>query len=177
MGKLNARTAIAPATSVTPASVTPVPARTTSVAPDIRTHEGGAGFSRDPKSALYLLAVTNMVAEGTFYESSTERASRFEGLIGAVLASDTAWVKGFIPYLRDALNMRTASIVMAAQYAHSVSSSTASGSPRFAALRVSASVRNEISTSVWSHVRQLASDSSSNSSSDMSSTRPLQPHE
>src|SRR4051794_26873352 len=41
------------------------------------THEGGPAYSRDVKGELFLLAVTNMVGEDTFYESAGARDERF----------------------------------------------------------------------------------------------------
>jgi hypothetical protein len=84
--------------------------------PDTTTYEGGDGFTRKAKGELFLLAVTNMVGENTFYESGKDRDQRFVDLIHKVAAKDPNWVARFIPYLRDTLNMRTASIVMAAEY-------------------------------------------------------------
>lgn len=86
--------------------------------PDTRTHEGGAGFSRDAKSELFLLAVTNMVSENTFYEDGKNRDERFARLIRQVALEDPDWVARFVPYLRDTMNMRSASIVMAAELVH-----------------------------------------------------------
>lgn len=86
--------------------------------PDTRTYEGGAGFSRDPKGELFLLAVTNMVSEKTFYESGKERDERFESLIRQVANDDPDWIARFVPYLRGEMNMRSASIVMAAELVH-----------------------------------------------------------
>ncbi|NUP31904.1 MAG: TROVE domain-containing protein, partial [Streptomycetaceae bacterium] len=40
------------------------------------TYEGGAAYTRDVKSDLVLLAVTNMVGEDTFYESAGDRDNR-----------------------------------------------------------------------------------------------------
>src|SRR6266702_2504511 len=80
------------------------------------THEGGVGFERDPKSELFLLAVTNMVREQTFYESGKDRDERFVQLIHTVTKSDPAWITAFVPFLRDKLNMRSASLVMAVEY-------------------------------------------------------------
>ena len=84
--------------------------------PDMLTYEGAPAFTREAKSELFLLAVTNMVGENTFYESAEDRDARFEQLIHTVVAQDPDWVARFIPYLRNTLNMRTASIVMAAEY-------------------------------------------------------------
>lgn len=90
--------------------------QTVSQVPDTITYEGAPAFSRTAKSELFLLAVTNMVGENTFYESAESRDARFESLIHTVVAEDPEWVARFIPYLRNTLNMRTASIVMAAEY-------------------------------------------------------------
>ena len=86
--------------------------------PDTLTHEGGAGFERDAKSALFLLAVTNMVSENTFYENGKNRDKRFVTLIKQVALEDPDWVARFVPYLRNTMNMRSASIVMAAELVH-----------------------------------------------------------
>lgn len=80
------------------------------------THEGAVGFERDAKSALFLLAVSNMVSEQTFYENADARDERFEKLIHQVVTEDEAWVAAFVPYLRDTMQMRSASIVLAAEY-------------------------------------------------------------
>lgn len=81
------------------------------------TYEGGTGFEYKKKGELYLLAVTNMVGEDTFYEGADARDSRFAELVHAVTAKDPDWVARFVPYLRDTMNMRSASIVMAAESA------------------------------------------------------------
>ncbi len=71
---------------------------------------------RDPKSELFLLAVTNMVAEQTFYETAGERDRRFVELIHQVTREDPDWVARFVPWLRNSANMRSAAVVMAAEY-------------------------------------------------------------
>jgi hypothetical protein len=100
----------------TPPNVT-APVATRFDAPDTLTAEGGAGFSRDPRSELFLLAVTNMVGEGTFYERSRDRDRRFATLVGQVAREDPAWIAGFVPFLRDQMQLRSASVVMAAEFA------------------------------------------------------------
>lgn len=82
----------------------------------IYTHEGGVGHVRDAKSELFLLAVSNMVSEHTFYEDASARDDRFEALIHQVTIEDPKWIAGFMPYLRDTMQMRSASIVLAAEY-------------------------------------------------------------
>jgi hypothetical protein len=84
--------------------------------PSGRTHQGGAGFARDAKSELFLLAVTNMVGEKTFYESADDRDERFERLVHEVAVSDPQWMGRFIPWLRGEANMRSASLVAAAEF-------------------------------------------------------------
>ena len=89
------------------------------------THEGGAAYARDPTSELFLLAATNMVGEDTFYERAQMRDERFAALVHAVTASDPAFIAGgdveagkvgLAQYLRETMLMRTAAVVMAAEY-------------------------------------------------------------
>lgn len=79
------------------------------------THEGGPGHARDERSELFLLAVTNMVAGNTFYESADTRDERFETLVHHVAVHDPAWLARFVPWLRTGANMRTAALVAAAE--------------------------------------------------------------
>jgi hypothetical protein len=81
------------------------------------THQGGAGYTRDIKSELFLLAVTNMVGEDTFYEKADKRDDRFLQLVHAATKQDPDWVASLVPYLRGVLNMRSAAIVTAAESA------------------------------------------------------------
>lgn len=87
----------------------------TAVAP-ARTHEGGRAFRRDAKSELFLLAVTNLVGEDTFYEAADARDTRFRSLVAAVTAQDPDWVARFVPWLRRSANLRSASVVAAVEY-------------------------------------------------------------
>lgn len=103
MAKFNRATARATGTSAV-----------TSLGP-ATTHEGAAGFARDAKSELFLLAVTNMVGEATFYESAGARDSRFVELVHTVAVEDIDWLGRFIAWLRTEANLRTASLVAAAE--------------------------------------------------------------
>ncbi|MBT8225313.1 MAG: TROVE domain-containing protein [Dactylosporangium sp.] len=80
-------------------------------APSGRTHEGGAGYRHDARSELFLLAVSNFVAEDTFYEKATDRDRRYVDLVHRVAAADPEWIARFLCWLRSAANMRSASIV------------------------------------------------------------------
>ncbi|QKV95920.1 TROVE domain-containing protein [Streptomyces sp. NA02950] len=79
------------------------------------TSEGGAAVTRDTKSELVLLAVVNMVGEQTFYESSDDRDNRFRGLVRAVAVEDADWTARFITWLRAEAQLRSASLVAAAE--------------------------------------------------------------
>ena len=80
------------------------------------THEGGAAYTRDVESDLFLLAATNMVGEDTFYERADTRDARFVALVREVTATNPAFVAGLVAYLRATMLMRSAAIVMAAEY-------------------------------------------------------------
>jgi len=79
------------------------------------THEGGVGAARNAKSDLFLLAVANMVGEGTFYETASARDDRFEKLVRQVAVEDPDWMGRFVPWLRSVANMRSAAIVAACE--------------------------------------------------------------
>lgn len=99
-----ARTTTAPTSPVTTTGIT-------------TTYEGGAGFTRDAKSDLFLIAAVNMVGEDTYYESAGDRDQRFRDLVHAATKQDPDWVAQFTGYLRGEMNMRSASIVVAAESA------------------------------------------------------------
>jgi len=42
-------------------------------ADEIVTAEGAPGFTREPRTELFLLGVSNMVGEDTFYEGAVDR--------------------------------------------------------------------------------------------------------
>lgn len=79
------------------------------------THEGGPGSTRDAKSELFVLAVSNMVGEQTFYETADDRDARFRALVGEVALTDPGWLTRMIGWLRNDAGMRSASVVAAAE--------------------------------------------------------------
>lgn len=87
-----------------------------SVTPDTTTYEGGPGHTRDVKSELFQLAVVNMVGESTFYESAGDRDSRYVQLVRQATLDDAEWTGRFLGWLRNVANMRSASLVGAAEY-------------------------------------------------------------
>lgn len=87
------------------------------VAAGTTTFEGAPAYTRDAKSDLFLLAVSNFFGEDTFYEKDADRKARFEGLVRTVAAQDPAWMLRFVPWLRDKANIRTAAVVAAVEAA------------------------------------------------------------
>jgi hypothetical protein len=88
--------------------------------PTTSTYEGAPAFTRDTPSELFLLAAVNMVGEDTFYEAAGDRDARYRRLIHSVALADPGWIAGFLPYLRNQMQMRSASVVMAAEFARAV---------------------------------------------------------
>ncbi|ADJ42761.1 hypothetical protein AMES_0939 [Amycolatopsis mediterranei S699] len=101
-------------TARAPTATSPVRGEAT---PSTVTHEGGAGYARDSKSELFLLAVTNMVGEHAFYESADTRDTRFAELVRQSTLDDPEWTARFLRWLRTDANLRTASLVGAAEFA------------------------------------------------------------
>lgn len=104
MSRFNTRTARPTATS-------PV----TTTGETTGTYEGATGHVRDARSELFLLAVSHFLTD-TFYEKAAERDDRFERLVRQLAVEDPAWTAGLLGWLRGEGNMRTASIVGAAEY-------------------------------------------------------------
>src|SRR5262245_8475975 len=89
------------------------------------THQGGVGYARDAESDLFLLAATNMVGEDTFYETAAVRDARFVELVHEVTNTNPTFLAGadvetgkvgLVQYLRETMLMRSATVVMAAEY-------------------------------------------------------------
>ncbi|MEV6978218.1 TROVE domain-containing protein [Kitasatospora sp. NPDC093806] len=79
-------------------------------------HNGGDGFLRTPKSELFLLAVANMVGQGTFHESGRDRDDRYTALVRELAVSDPEWTLGLLRWLRHEAQLRTAALVGAAEF-------------------------------------------------------------
>ncbi len=105
MVRFNTRTAKASSRS----AVTSTGARTT-------THQGGAGYRRDARSELFLLAVANFVGQDTFYETGGRRDDRYTQLVRGLAVEDPEWTLGLLGWLRGDANLRTAAIVGAAEF-------------------------------------------------------------
>lgn len=93
--------------------------------------DGFAAFQRDTKSELFLLAVSNFVGQDMFYENAKNRDDRFAKLCQAVAVQDSDWFRKFVGWLRNGAQMRSASIVAAAEGAKALLDAGAvNGSPR-----------------------------------------------
>ncbi|MFE7772594.1 TROVE domain-containing protein [Streptomyces sp. NPDC057445] len=79
-------------------------------------HQGGAGYAREPKSELFLLAVAHMAGQSSFYESARSRDERYARLVRQLAVSDPEWTLGLLRWLRTEAHMRTASVVGAAEF-------------------------------------------------------------
>ena len=90
--------------------------RVTSTGRVLRTHQGGRGQERDARSELFLLSIADFVAQQTFYESGEARDDRFAELVRRLAVEDPEWTAGLLGWLRGEGNLRTASIVGAAEY-------------------------------------------------------------
>ena len=77
------------------------------------TAEGAPGFTREPSAELFLLGVSNMVGEVSFYECAAERDARFRELVALVAVADPDWFARFVPWLRTGAMLRSASVVAA----------------------------------------------------------------
>lgn len=77
------------------------------------TYEGGSGFAyTDPQTELFLAAVSGLLKD-QFYESGDERVRR---LVDLVAKCDPDWLRAFATWLRTEANLRSAPIVIAAEY-------------------------------------------------------------
>lgn len=88
----------------------------TSTGRRLHTYEGGRGHERDARSELFLLAVANFVSQDTFYETGADRDGRFAALVRKLAVEDPEWTAGLLGWLRGEGNLRTASVVGAAEY-------------------------------------------------------------
>lgn len=91
------------------------------------THEGGTGYNTGTKTELFRNAVSNMGNEQKFYTSAQEQDNRFVKLVHKVTSNDPEWVQKFVPFLREKMFMRSASIMLACEY-------VAAGGPNGAAV-------------------------------------------
>lgn len=101
---------------VTPTTTSAVKSK--SASPDARNHNDGDSFSRKRKAELFLLAVSGFSGEKVFYESAKAVDSRFATLVRELAVEHPKWTARFLRWLRTDANMRTSSIVGAANFVY-----------------------------------------------------------
>ncbi|MDQ3503728.1 MAG: TROVE domain-containing protein [Actinomycetota bacterium] len=79
------------------------------------TYEGAPGWGRDAKSELFLLAVTALAGEDTFYEKAADRDARLTALAGRVALDDVAWLLRLVGWVRGEAQLRSAALIIAAE--------------------------------------------------------------
>ncbi|MFF7677438.1 TROVE domain-containing protein [Actinacidiphila glaucinigra] len=79
-------------------------------------HEAGAGYAREPKAELFLLAVSHMAGQNSFYEGAGSRDERYARLVRRLAVEDPQWTLGLLRWLRTQAHIRTASVVGAAEF-------------------------------------------------------------
>jgi hypothetical protein len=102
----------------------------TLIVPDTTTHEGGDGFRRDSRTALFLACTSSFIAENSFYETGDQRTARVVELTHAVVLEEGGleWLLNFVTWLRGPEgNIRTAAIVVAAEAIRGLHLARASG--------------------------------------------------
>ncbi|MFD5433694.1 TROVE domain-containing protein [Kitasatospora sp. NPDC127067] len=111
------RTAAAPETAAAPGTA-------------VTNHQGGTGYLREPKEELFLLAVSHLFGQESFYESAVERDERYVRLIREHAVSDPEWTLGLLRWLRTGFRVRTAALVGAVEFVHARSAAGAAGYSR-----------------------------------------------
>ena len=94
----------------------PSAVKTTATTPDTLTHEGAPAYTRDAKSELFVTALTSLISEDSYYESAETRDQRLVATLDLVTKEDPSWVQAFLPWLRKEGFMRSAPIMLAAEY-------------------------------------------------------------
>lgn len=108
----------------------PTSAVTANRASTTTTYEGAPAYARDVKGELHQLAIVNMVSEKTFYEDACTRDTRFAQLVRQATIEDADWTARLLAYLRGTVNMRSVSLVGAAEYTRARLDSGLAGTSR-----------------------------------------------
>lgn len=90
----------------------------TEAAPTGKTHLGHAGFRRDPQTELFMRATTVFAGEDQFHEAKDKTDAAAVALIRQLAVEDWRWVQSFLPWLRTQGNIRTSSVMLAAEAVH-----------------------------------------------------------
>ncbi|MEV7122310.1 TROVE domain-containing protein [Kitasatospora griseola] len=93
-------------------------------------HQGGPGWEREPRSELFVLAVTHFSGQQTFYESADSRAARFTSLVRRFALEDPEWTLGLLRWLRTEAHIRSAAVAGAVEFARARAEAKAPGYSR-----------------------------------------------
>lgn len=85
----------------------------TSTAVAATTHEGAQGYARDPRSEVFLAAVSSL-NEDLFYETAHDLRQRIGTRLESVAIEDPTWVENLVHWLRYSANLRSIAVVVAA---------------------------------------------------------------
>lgn len=87
--------------------------------PDARTFEGGAAWTKDNRTDLFLRATASFHdGSNTFYESGEQRDAKLIELARKAAIEDFTWFAKFVAWGRQVANIRTAMIMAAAEGVH-----------------------------------------------------------
>lgn len=102
-----------------PVTMSTSPLTTVSRTADTRTFEGSAGWTRTPKTELFLRASGAFHGgESDFYESADKRDDRLRELVRTVAIEDPDWCFEFARWLRTEGNIRTGALMFAVEFVH-----------------------------------------------------------
>jgi hypothetical protein len=73
------------------------------------TFNGGPGYTVDDRTEVFLLSLTFLTT--AYYESESERVKRYADAVRRVAETDPEWLAGYLKWLRQTANIRTAAIV------------------------------------------------------------------
>jgi hypothetical protein len=79
------------------------------------TFNGGQGFARDLKTELYLRSTTGFAGESKYYEKAEDADARAIQLARELAVGDWKWFSEFVTWLRNDGNIRTMSVMLAAE--------------------------------------------------------------
>ncbi|MFJ6621850.1 TROVE domain-containing protein [Kitasatospora sp. NPDC091335] len=96
----------------------------------VANHQGGTGYVREPKSELFLLAVSHLSGQASFYESAADRDERYLRLIREHAVSDPGWTLGLLRRMRAEAHIRTAALAGAVEFVHARAAAGAAGYSR-----------------------------------------------
>jgi hypothetical protein len=97
----------------------PSAVKTTATTPNTLTHEGAPAYTREAKGELFVTALTSLISENSFYEDASTRDQRLVHLVDMVTKEDPEWMQAFLPWLRREGFMRSAPVMLAAEYVKS----------------------------------------------------------